>query len=186
MAAISVVLTLWMALVVGMLGLILWTLVRMWPGVSSLTQLRAAPLLAFEPPRTRGAGTRPPSPRIPDVFARMTTSTDFASIIQGSPIQNNWDPNITNGNGGGRNPFAPHDVPEAPHVAPEVPLNECLSYGSIPSGYARWTRSGLVFHDPQRCQDCQGWSSDETESFDLSEDGLDLEAIRVVKEEALE
>ena len=73
--------------------------------------------------------------------------------------------------------------PRIPDVAPEVPPHDCLSYGSIPSGYARWTRSGLVFHDPQRCQ---GWSSDETESFDLSEEGLDLETIRVVKEEALE
>ena len=42
----------------------------------------------------------------------------------------------------------------------------------LPRGYARWTRSGLVFHDPQRCQ---RWSSDGTESFDLTDGSLDLE-----------
>ena len=140
----------------------------------------AVPSRESEP--RRGHGTRPLNHRTQDVFARTTTSMGAVGITPGSPIPNNLDPNITFGNDGGHNPFVFYAAPNVFHDAPEAPLHECSSYDSLPRGYARWTRSGLVFHDPQRCQ---RWSSDGTESFDLTDGSLDLEPNCSVDEEAL-
>ena len=181
MASVSVLLTAWMALVVIMMGLTLWLLVRIWRVSASSTPSRDVPLMAFEPPWTHDAGMIPPPPRIPDASARTFTSTGFVTIIPELPTQQTLGPNITNGNGEGRSP-SDNGEGRNPFIAPDAPPHDCSIYGSLPVGYGRVTRSGLVFHDPQRCQ---RWSSDETESFDLSEASLELDANCVVNEEAL-
>ena len=138
--------------------------------------------MAFEPPWTQDAGMIPPPPRIPDASARTFTSTGFVTIIPELPTQQTLAPNITSGNGEGRSPFD-NGEGRNPFIVPDASPHDCSIYGSLPVGYSRMTRSGLVFHDPQRCQ---RWSSEDTESFDLSEASLELEANCVVNEEALE
>ena len=60
---------------------------------------------------------------------------------------------------------------------PEEPLHDCTQYGSVPVGYARFTRAGMCFHDPR---DCPRWLSQETMSFNLSEDESDVDNIHAI------